>query len=185
MSDTKSQGLILVDIQNDYFAGGSMELVGMEEAATQASAILKQFREQQLPVFHIQHFSVRPGSTFFVPDTEGVEINNLVSPQENEPVVRKNYPNSFRETDLLGNIQDAGVTNLVIVGAMSHMCIDATTRAAFDYGFTCTVISDACATRDLEFAGKRIPASDVHGSFMAALSAPYASVLNGTEFVLS
>ena len=185
MSDTKIQGLILVDIQNDYFSGGSMELVGMEEAATQASATLGQFRERQLPVFHVQHFSVRPGSTFFVPDTEGVEINSSVSPWENEDVTPKNYPNSFRDTDLLKKIQGAGVTDLVIVGAMSHMCIDATTRAAFDYGFGCTVISDACATRDLEFAGKHIPASAVQGSFMAALSAPYASVLTGAEFSLS
>lgn len=69
----------------------------------------------------------------------------------------------------------------VICGAMSHMCIDATTRAAFDYGFNCFVVEDACTTRDLEFRGRIIEASDVHASFMAALSIPYAQVLTTKE----
>jgi len=70
----------------------------------------------------------------------------------------------------------------VICGAMSHMCIDATTRAAFDLGFKCMVIQDACATRNLEFGGKTIAAEQVHGSFMAALGSAYAGVLTLEEF---
>ena len=62
------------------------------------------------------------------------------------------------------------------------MCIDATTRAAFDHCFDCIVVQDACATRNLEFGGKTIAAEDVHGSFMAALGSAYANVLNLAEF---
>lgn len=69
------------------------------------------------------------------------------------------------------------IDDLVICGAMSHMCIDATTRAAFDLGFNCVVAEDACATMDLVFNNKIIKASDVHASFMAALSFPYAKVV--------
>ncbi len=57
------------------------------------------------------------------------------------------------------------------------MCIDATTRAAFDLGYSCTVASDACATRDMEFEGRLVNASDVHAAFMGALQAIYAKVL--------
>ena len=64
---------------------------------------------------------------------------------------------------------------------MSHMCIDATTRAAADLGFECVVIHDACATRDLEFQGKPVAAEAVHGSFMAALGAAYARVISYNE----
>ena len=63
------------------------------------------------------------------------------------------------------------------------MCIDATTRAAFDLGFSCVVAEDACATKDLTFKGKTIKASDVHASFMAALSAPYANILTTQETI--
>jgi nicotinamidase-related amidase len=71
----------------------------------------------------------------------------------------------------------------VIAGAMSHMCIDATTRAAFDHGFKCTVAADACATRALEFGGRTIPARDVHAAFMAALAMPYARISSTDDIV--
>ena len=171
----------MVDIQNDYFSGGNMELVSMESAATTAAGVLDEFRRRGEPVYHVQHLSVRPGATFFVPGTEGVEIHSSVAPREDEPVVQKNFPNSFRATDLLERLRGDGVERLVICGAMSHMCIDATTRAAFDHGFQCTVVSDACATRDLEFAGRAIAARDVHAAFMAALAVPYASVVAAAE----
>ena len=96
-------------------------------------------------------------------------------------VIVKHFPNSFRETGLLEILHREEVEQLVIAGAMSHMCIDATTRAAFDLGFRCTVIEDACATRDLEFNGEQIKARDVHGAFMAALKMVYAEVLTTEE----
>ena len=65
---------------------------------------------------------------------------------------------------------------------MSHMCIDTTVRAAFDLGYSCKIISDACATRNLEFEGKVINASDVHASFMASLKGPFAAVLTTQEY---
>ena len=174
-------GLVLVDIQNDYFAGGSMELVGMDAAAGKASAVLAYFRERNLPVYHIQHLSTRPGATFFIPGTDGAATHASVTPEKGESLIQKNFPNSFRETTLLETLRDDTIEELVICGAMSHMCIDATTRAAFDLGFSCTVISDACATRDLQFEGKSVPAKNVHAAFMAALAVPYASVVSAAD----
>lgn len=176
-------GLVLVDIQNDYFPGGSMELVGMEPAGKKARDLLVLFREEQWPTFHIQHISTYKGATFFLPNTSGAEIHASLKPRPQDEVIQKHYPNSFRETNLIEKLTDAGVKNIVICGAMSHMCIDATTRAAFDLGFNCTVIHDGCATRNLEFGGKTIPAEAVHAAFMAALGAAYARVLSSDEFI--
>jgi nicotinamidase-related amidase len=170
-------GLLLVDIQNDYFPGGAMELVSMGAAADTAAGVLEEFRRQKHPVYHIQHVSTRPGAAFFVAGTEGMETHGSVAPVDGESLIQKNFPNSFRDTSLLGTLRGDGVEHLVICGAMSHMCIDATTRAAFDHGFSCTVVSDACATRDLQFEGNTVAAKDVHASFMAALAVPYASVV--------
>lgn len=171
------QSLVLVDIQNDYFPGGAMELRQMDAAAAQASAALERFRARGWPIFHVQHLSTRPGATFFLPDTRGAEHHASVAPRAGETVVRKHFPNAFRDTTLERELEAAGNRSLVIVGAMSHMCIDATTRAAFDLGFACTVLADACATRDLVFDGVTVPAAQVHASFMAALSSPYAQVV--------
>ena len=172
-----SDCLLVVDIQNDYFPGGKMELVDTGKAAANAQLLLEMFRKEKWPVFHIQHISTRPGATFFLPDTYGAEINTMVAPERGEPVITKHFPNSFRETSLLAELNRTNVENLIICGAMSHMCIDSTARAAFDLGFTCVVAEDACTTRELTFNGRRVAASEVHAAFMAALSAPFAKVV--------
>lgn len=168
--------LLLVDVQNDYFTGGAMPLEEMDRAAARAARLLAAFRERGGPIVHVRHLSVRPGATFFVPGTPGADIHASVAPRAGESVVEKNFPNAFRATDLEPRLRAAGVDHLIIAGAMSHMCIDATARAAFDHGFKCTVAEDACATRALEFAGRTLPARDVHATFMAALAVPYARI---------
>lgn len=177
------QALIIIDVQNDYFAGGSMELVAMDAAASNCKLLLDSFRAKATPLFHIQHIASRPGATFFVADTPGCEINQLVKPQDNESVVVKHFPSAFRETELHELLQAAGVEALIICGAMTHMCIDTTTRAAFDLGYKCYVVSDACATRDLEFDGRALPAADVQAAFMAALSVPFAQISSTSHFL--
>lgn len=175
--------LILIDIQNDYFPGGKMELEGADAAGKAASRLLEWARKEEMPIFHIQHISVMPGSTFFLPETDGVKINGYVSPKNDETVVTKYFPNSFRETVLQDRLKENEITHLVLAGMMSHMCVDATTRAAFDLGYVCTLAGDACATRSLEWNGEIIPASHVHGSFMAALGSVYAKVLTVDEII--
>ncbi|MBU2646270.1 cysteine hydrolase [bacterium] len=178
-----TQGLILIDIQNDYFPAGKMELVQIDQAARNASRVLTVFRKNQLPIFHVQHISNRPGATFFLPDTPGVDIHASVTPHQGETLVTKQFPNAFRETELLDLLNRSGIREIVICGAMSHMCVDATVRAGFDLGFQCTVIADACATRDLAFSGLVVEAAKVHAAFMAALSAPYARVMSAEDFI--
>ncbi|HET6849635.1 MAG TPA: cysteine hydrolase family protein [Gaiellales bacterium] len=176
-----ARGLVIVDIQNDYFPGGRHELVGSEQASARAAQVLERFRQAGEPVFHIQHVWEGEGAEFFEPGTEGVEIHDAVRPAGGEPVVQKHYPNSFRETDLEQRLRDAGVTDVVVAGMMTSMCVDATVRAAADLGFGCTVVHDACATLDLEFGGRTIPAASVQGAFLAALGDSYATVTSADD----
>jgi len=175
------RALVVVDMQNDYFPGGNMELVGMEAAATKVAHLLAMFRDRNWPILHIQHLSIRPGSTFFIPETEGVQIHGSVAPLGDEPVITKHYPNSFRETSLQDELHGHAVNDLVVCGAMSHMCIDTTVRAAFDLGFNSIVVADGCATRDLAYDNRIIEAAQVHGAFMAALGAVFARVTELAE----
>lgn len=168
--------LIIIDIQNDYFPGGKMELEGSPEAGLQAARLLDAFRAKGLPLVHVQHLSNRPGASFFLPDTEGANIHASVAPRAGETVMQKNFPNSFRATPLLEHLRGLGIDHLVITGMMTHMCVDATTRAAFDLGFSCSLAHDACATRALAFGDQRVAAAQVHAAFLAALSGLYAKV---------
>ena len=168
--------LLLIDIQNDYFPGGAMEVVGAAGAAARAASLLCAFRERSLPVIHIQHIAARPGATFFLPGTPGAEIHASVRPREGEPVFRKHFPNSFRETPLLEHLREQGMPKLLIAGMMTHMCIDTTTRAAADLGFSCLVAADACATRALAFGDVRVAAREVQAAYLAALNGLFAKV---------
>ena len=176
-------GLIVIDVQNDYFAGGSMELVGMDSAAANCARLIDRCRAKQAPIFHMQHIATRDGATFFVADTPGCEIHESVKPRADEAVIVKHYPSSFRDTDLAERLKQAEIEELVICGSMTHMCIDTTTRAAFDLGYKCHVVADACATRKLEFNGQSVTAADVQTAFMAALSVPFAQVSSTDQYL--
>ncbi len=183
MKLSNDTALLIIDMQNEYFEGGKMPLSGINEAASNAEELLKFFRENGLHVLHVQHFSNKKESPVFVPGSKEVEINKSVTPVESETVIKKNFPNSFRETSLHEELESRHIKNLVICGAMSHMCIDTTVRAANDLGYMNTVIGDACATRDLSFNNEVIPAIDVHNSFMAAFQWGFAQVKRTAEFI--
>lgn len=177
--------LLIIDMQNDYFQGGTMTLSGPDTASKKAALVLDRFRTDGLPVVHIQHIATNPAATFFLPDTAGAQIHKNVAPLETEKIIVKHFPNSFRETGLSDYLKSLGITDLVICGMMTHMCVDATTRAAKDAGYTCTVIGDACATKDLELNGQKVKANDVQVSFLAALNYFYATVLTTKEYLNS
>ncbi len=176
-------GLLIIDIQNDYFPGGKMELDGSEAAGRVAGQLLRFFRQQQLPIVHVQHIAIRPGATFFLPQTPGAELHASVKPLESETVVVKHYPNSFRETGLLAHLQRQAIGPLVIAGMMTHMCVDATTRAATDLGFECQIAQDACATRALKLNDRLVSAADVHAAFLAALDGSYGQVMTAEAII--
>ncbi len=180
MTDT---ALVIIDIQNDYFAGGKMTLEGAEAAGTRAGAALAAFRERRMPVLHVRHLSVRPGATFFIPGTEGAEIHAAVRPAADEPVVEKNFPNSFRGTDLDERLKKAGVKHVVVAGMMTQMCVDSSVRQAFDLGYRVTLLGDACATRAQAYGGETVPAAQVQSAFLAALNGLFAKVVPTDEFL--
>ncbi|CAF0986067.1 unnamed protein product [Adineta ricciae] len=183
-NESKSQrALLLVDIQNDYFPNGKWTLHGMEAAADNAARLLAAARTAGDLVVHIRHEFPTADAPFFTPGSKGAEIHEKVQNREDEDVVLKNQVNSFRDTKLKEILDRNGIRDLVICGAMSHMCVDAVTRAANDFGYKCVLIHDACASRDLEFNGVQVPAEYAHAAFMAALGFAYAKLVSTEEFL--
>lgn len=177
------RAIIVVDIQNEYFPGGKLLLEGIDEAASNAAKVIEHARSANELVVYIQHESADPEIPFFIPGTQEVAIHPTVAPLEQETVLVKHFPNSFRETGLKVLLDQQSIEEVVIVGAMSHMCIDATSRAASDFGYKTTIIHDACATMDLEFDGVTVPASQVHATIMAALAFAYGTVTTTENYI--
>lgn len=173
--------LVLVDIQNDYFKGGRNELFNPDKAASHAEEALSLFREKRLPIVHIQCVLLEENATFFLPDTEGINIHERVTPQSGEKVIVKHTPDSFFQTELQEHLESMDVTRLVVCGMMSHICIDSTVRSASRLGYEVILLGDACATRDLEWDGTVIPAKTVHDTFMASLQGTFAQVVSASS----
>ncbi len=178
--------LIVIDLQNDYFPsydGAKWPLVGIDAAAANARRVIEASRAAGHFVIHVRHEFASDEAPFFHPGSDGAAINPAVTPGSNEPVILKNHVNAFRGTILKEMLDANDVEKVVIVGAMSHMCIDAAARAAADYGYETSVVRDAVATLDIEIEGKTVPAADVHAIYMAALGFGYATILSTEQFV--
>ena len=177
------RAVVVVDLQNEYLPTGKLALAGIHDALDNAARVIADARTKGDLLIHIRHESTDPDAPFFTPGTDAVQIHDTVAPAQGEPVIVKNFPNAFRKTDLKALLDDHAVDQMTVIGAMSHMCIDATTRAACDFGYKTTVLHDACATRDLEFGGQTVPAAQVHTAFMSALAFAYASVLPTNDYL--
>ena len=166
-----STALINIDIQYFYFPGGAVELVEPEKAAEQAKILLNYFRENKGLVIHVKH-DFSPGG----------EIHQLVKPLDNEKVFTKKEVNAFLNTGLNEYLKQNNIKYLTLCGMQTHMCLEAGTRAAHDFGYECTVVEDACATRDLKFGDVVVKAKDVHYSTLSTLKS-YGKVVNLKEFL--
>lgn len=168
----ENTALLIIDIQYFYYPGGSLPLVEPEKAGKNAAKILKEFRKKGMLVVHVKH-NARKGADIY-PD---------VAPEEGEKVITKDEANAFLGTDLLDFLKVNNIKNLIITGMQTQMCVEAATRAAHDYGFSCTVIDDACATRDLRYKDKVVTSADVHYATLSALSGTYAKIKTTSEII--
>jgi len=166
-----STALILIDIQDFYFPGGSVPLVNPEPAAQKAAELLAFFRESKMLVVHVGHQA-----------KSGTGFHELVRPLPGEKIFIKKEVNAFLNTGLDGYLRDNDIKNLVLCGMQTHMCLEGATRAAHDLGYQCIVAADACATRDLTFGETTVRAADVHVSTLATLKS-YAKVVSTQEVV--
>lgn len=166
-----STALIIIDIQDFYFPGGASALVEPEKAADNAKIILHDFRENDGLVVHVRH-NFEPGGN----------INERVKPVSGEKVFSKDEVNAFLNTGLNEYLKENHIKTLVLCGMQTHMCLEAATRAACDLGYSCIVVEDACATRDLKFGEVIVKAKDVHYSTLATLKS-YAKVKTLEDFL--
>jgi nicotinamidase-related amidase len=168
---TDSTALLLIDIQNFYFPGGAAALYEPEKAAENAQLLLEHFRENNGLVVHVKH-DFEPGG----------DIHKLVQPVEGEKVFTKNEVNAFLNTGLKDYLDERHIKNVVLCGMQTHMCLEAATRAAHDFGFNCTVVGDACATQDITYNNVTTAAEQVHTSTLATLR-NYAKVISTEEYL--
>jgi nicotinamidase-related amidase len=177
------KALILIDFQNDYFEGGVMELKNISKALENANILIQKAKKEKWKIYTIKHISTRKGAKFFLPNTKGVKLHKNLDIKDTK-IITKHFPNSFRETELHNMLQKENIQNLIICGAMTHMCVDSTIRAGFDLGYNITLAQDACATKDLLFKNTIIKAKEVHNSFISALGGIFCQVKDTKDIIM-
>jgi nicotinamidase-related amidase len=175
--------LIVIDAQREYI-DGKLPLSGMKAALAEIGTLLARARKAGAPIIHVKHRG-RPGAAFG-PDTPGFDIADEAAPSGAEAVIEKSLPNAFAGTTLEVALDGLGRKQLILTGFMTHMCVEATARAALDHGFKTTVVAAATATRDLPdpLTGDTVPATEVQRNALAALADRFATIVPKASSIL-
>ncbi|MES2818917.1 MAG: cysteine hydrolase family protein [Pseudomonadota bacterium] len=174
--------LLIIDAQEEY-RSGVLRLPGLDAALGEIASLLAAARAAGTALVHIKHLGI-PGGLL---DPQGPRGQHLpeAAPLPGEAVVEKRLPNAFAGTDLHERLQALGHLDLIICGFMTHSSVSSTVRAAKDYGYRCTLVDAACATRDLPGSDGQVVAADtVHRSEMIALADNFAILVPNTQALL-
>jgi len=170
----KNATLLIIDAQEEY-RSGVLRLPGLESAVTEIAALLAAARAAGTPVVHVKHLGI-PGGFLDPQGTRGQLIPEI-APLDEEIVVEKRLPNAFSGTELHERLQAIGRLDLIVCGFMTHSSVSSTVRASKDYGYRCTLVNSACATRDLPSPDGTIGAEQVHRIEVASLADNFAAVV--------
>lgn len=174
--------VVVIDAQREY-VDGKLPLTGVESALDEIGKLLARARSAEAPVIHIVHLGRNGGA--FGPDTHGFEIAGLATPAPSEAVIHKSLPNAFASTDLSSRLAAMKKPNVILVGFMTHLCVEATARASIDLGFKATVIASATATRDLPdpLTGATVSAAEVQRNALTAISDRFATIAKDVDSI--
>lgn len=185
MSITKKDrpALILIDIQKAFndieYWGGQRNNPKAEE---NAGELLRIWRKNKLPIFHIKHCSSTPTSALNEAN-EGNEFTDIVKPMDNEPVIKKYVNSDLIGTDLKEQLDNSKITKLVIVGLPTDHCVSTTARMAGNFGFNTFLVSDATATFNKKgLEGQNYSAELIHDTVLASLNEEFATIVT-TNFL--
>ena len=165
--------LIIIDAQKEYLAG-PLALSGMDAAVANIKQLLGAARAAGRPIVHVRHLGTHGG--LFDPQGERGEFIAGLEPLGDETVIEKLLPSAFHGTELKKRLEDLGPLDLIVCGFMSHSSVSTTVRAAKNLGFRCTLVEDACATRDLPHKGGVLSAEHVHQTEMAIMADNFATL---------
>ncbi len=141
--------LVVIDIQNDYFADGKFPLWQAEETLANIKNAIEKAIHLETPVVFVQHVadSSRGIAPFFNAGTLGVELHRELLPYiHNSKIVQKQYADAFYQTDLESVLTQLGSEELLICGMMTQNCVTHTAISKSAEKYTVCIIPECCAS---------------------------------------
>jgi len=173
--------LLVIDVQNEYVTGGlPIAYPPVTDSLARIASAIDAANNAGLPVVLVRHAEADPDSTVFVKGTDGWQLHHVVGARPCTAVVDKNLPGAFTGTNLADVLAEYDVDSVVIVGYMTHMCVDTTSRQANHAAIDVTVLSDATGTINIS---DDLPAELVHRVELGVLADGFASVATTDEWL--
>jgi nicotinamidase-related amidase len=139
LPDRPYTGLLVIDVQN-----GVVEQAHQRDSVVaNIGELVDRARQAGVPVVWVQHSDEE-----LVRGSDAWRIVPELNPMDSEPLIEKNYGDSFEDTSLEAVLAELGVGRLVVVGAETDACVRSTLHGAFVRGYDATLISDAHTTGD-------------------------------------
>ncbi len=134
-----TNALLVIDVQKDVLANAT----NVPEVVSKINLLVSSARTSNVPVIWVQH-----SDEYLVEGSTGWEIVNELKPLQNEIRIYKTHSSSFVETDLQAQLDSLGTKTLIITGAQTNYCVNATSNAGVELGYQVTLVSDAHTTED-------------------------------------
>lgn len=100
----------------------------------------------------------------------GHDIIQELRPLENEPIIDKPGRGAFAHTDFELLLRIKGISNLIICGVTTDVCVTSTLREANDRRFDCVLVSDACAAGEVALHDGAIQSIKEEGGIFGAVT---------------
>lgn len=142
-----SKALLVIDIQNDYFAEGSFPLWNAEATLDSTEQAIARAKAKGIPVVLIQHVVSQGPSPAFNVGTKGVEIHpRILAAAPGAPIVVKEFADAFVSTTLESTLTELGATELLVCGMMTHNCVTHTAISKSAEKYEVSILQDCCTT---------------------------------------
>jgi nicotinamidase-related amidase len=148
LENRPNTALLVVDVQQGVVAGAHQR----DEVVANIGTLVEKARGEDVPVIWVQH-----SDDGLAKGSDEWRIVEELHPDETEPLIAKNYGDSFEATNLESVLSDLGVGRLIVVGAQTDACIRSTLHGAFTRGYDATLVSDAHTTEDQSEWGAPTP----------------------------
>jgi nicotinamidase-related amidase len=148
LKNRPNSALLVVDVQNGVVEGA----VARDQVVANINTLVGTARQDGVPVVWVQH-----NDDGLQRETDSWQIVPELNRDESEPLVEKQYGDSFEATDLEQVLAERGIGRLIVVGAQTDMCIRSTLHGALARGYDATLVSDAHTTEDLSQWGAPPP----------------------------
>jgi nicotinamidase-related amidase len=176
------QALLVVDVQNEFSETGLRAVPNHAPAIAVIRSHVERARRAGTPIAWIQHHNRPQESRAFVPGSWGAELSAGFGPETGygaERLFVKEVFGAFTGSGLEEWLRALAVTDVLIVGFYTHMCVSTSAREALVRGFGVTVDASGTGARDLEVdqLGQQ-SADEVRRSALLQLADMGASILN-------